>query len=125
MKKQWNKDIRDQLKDFPQKAPEGLLEDIKAEMLRRGLPSVPTTGKYPSVRSKLILRAASIAALIAILWGVSGFMEKLMYSVDLEEMVSSTTVAPMIAELIIFCANCIKKSRNGKANKLQPREERL
>ena len=39
MKKQWNKDIRDQLKDFPKKAPEGLLDDIKAEMLRRGLSS--------------------------------------------------------------------------------------
>ena len=101
MKKQWNKDIRDQLKDFPQKAPEGLLEDIKAEMLRRGLPSVPTTGKHPAVRSKLILRAASIAALIAILWGISGLMEKLMPPADVEEMVSSTTVAPTIAELII------------------------
>ena len=82
MKKQWNKDIRDQLKNFSQKAPEGLLEDIKAEMLRRGLPSVSTSSKYPSVRSKLILRAASIAALIAILWGISGLMEKLMPSAD-------------------------------------------
>ena len=101
MKKQWNKDIRDQLKDFPQKAPEGLLEDIKAEMLRRGLPSVPTTGKHPAVRSKLILRAASIAALIAILWGISGLMEKLMPSADVEEMVSSTTVGPTIVEPMI------------------------
>lgn len=101
MKKQWNKDIRDQLKDFPQKAPEGLLEDIKAEMLRRGLPSVPTTGKHPAVRSKLILRAASIAALIAILWGISGLMEKLMPPADVEEMVSSTIVGPTLVEPII------------------------
>ena len=101
MKKQWNKDIRDQLKGFRKKAPEGLLEDIKSEMLRRGLPSVSTTSKHPVVRSKLILRAASIAALIAILWGVSGFMEKLMSPADLEEMVSSTTVAPTIVEPII------------------------
>lgn len=101
MKKQWNKDIRDQLKDFPQKAPEGLLEDIKAEMLRRGLPSVPTTGKHPAVRSKLILRVASIAALIAILWGISGLMEKLMPPADVEEMVSSSIVNPTIAEPMI------------------------
>ena len=26
MKKQWNKDIHDRLKDFPKKAPEGLLD---------------------------------------------------------------------------------------------------
>ena len=101
MKKQWNKDIRDQLKDFPQKAPEGLLEDIKAEMLRRGLPSVPAKNRHPAVRSKLILRAASIAALITILWGISILKEKLTPPADVVEMVSSTTVGSTIAEPII------------------------
>lgn len=101
MKKQWNRDIRNQLKDFPQKAPEGLLEDIKAEMLRRGLPSVPTTSKHPAVRSNLILRAASIVALIAILWGISGLMERLMPPADVEEMVSSTIVGPTLVEPMI------------------------
>ena len=44
MSKQWNKDIHDRLKDFQQKAPEGLLDDIKSEMHRRGLSPVPAGG---------------------------------------------------------------------------------
>ena len=55
MKKQWNKDMRDQLKDFPQKAPEGLLDDIKSEMTRRGLSPAPVADK-PKHLYPLILR---------------------------------------------------------------------
>ena len=70
MKKQWNKDIRDQLKDFPKKAPEGLLDDIKAEMLRRGLSSAPV-GQPRQIRSAVLYRVASIAAVLLLLFGVS------------------------------------------------------
>ena len=70
MKKQWNKDIRDQLKDFPKKAPEGLLDDIKAEMLRRGLSSAPV-GQPRQTRSSVLFRVASVAAVALLLFGVS------------------------------------------------------
>ena len=70
MKKQWNKDIRDQLKDFPKKAPEGLLDDIKAEMLRRGLSSAPV-GQPRQTRSSVLFRVASVAAVALLLFGIS------------------------------------------------------
>lgn len=70
MKKQWNKDIRDQLKDFPKKAPEGLLDDIKAEMLRRGLSSAPV-GQPHQTRSSVLFRVASVAAIALLLFGIS------------------------------------------------------
>ena len=70
MKKQWNKDIRDQLKDFPKKAPEGLLDDIKAEMLRRGLSSAPV-GQPRQTRLSVLFRVASVAAVALLLFGVS------------------------------------------------------
>ena len=71
MKKQWNKDIRDQLKDFPKKAPEGLLDDIKAEMLRRGLSSASVNDQPRQIRSAVLYRVASIAAVLLLLFGVS------------------------------------------------------
>ena len=70
MKKQWNKDIRDQLKDFPKKAPGGLLDDIKAEMLRRGLSSAPV-GQPRQTRSSVLFRVASVAAIALLLFGIS------------------------------------------------------
>ena len=70
MKKQWNKNIRDQLKDFPKKAPEGLLDDIKAEMLRRGLSSAPV-GQPRQTRSSVLFRVASVAAVVLLLFGIS------------------------------------------------------
>ena len=67
MKKQWNKDIHDRLKDFPKKAPEGLLNDIQSEMLRRGLSVAPIANKRPAI----ILRIGSVAAMILLLLGIS------------------------------------------------------
>lgn len=67
MKKQWNKDIHDRLKDFPKKAPEGLLDDIQSEMARRGLSVAPIANKRPAI----ILHIASVAAMILILLGIS------------------------------------------------------
>lgn len=66
MKKQWNKDIHDRLKDFQVKAPEGLLDDIKSEMSRRGLSSVPVERKSQPVILRLIATAAMILALFGI-----------------------------------------------------------
>ena len=101
MKKQWNKDIRDQLKDFPKKAPKGLLEDIKSEMLRRGLPSVPATDKHPRIRSVVMLRIVSVAAFIAILLGFSILWEKQPAPSGFEEIVSSTIVTPAITDSVM------------------------
>ena len=68
MKEQWNKDIHDRLKDFPKKAPEGLLDDIKAEMSRRGLSPVPA---HRTPKRIAFLRIASVAAALLILLGIS------------------------------------------------------
>lgn len=72
MSNQWNKDIRDRLKDFPKKAPEGLLDDIQSEMLRRGLSTTP----MPRKNKHLFLRIASAAAVLLILLGISYLWEQ-------------------------------------------------
>ena len=66
MKKQWNKDIHDRLKDFQTKAPEGLLDDIKSEMVHRGLTSIPVERKSQPIIFRLIASAAMILALFGI-----------------------------------------------------------
>ena len=76
MKKQWNKDMRDQLKDFPQKAPEGLLDDIKSEMTRRGLSPAPVADKPKRLSPLILRRVASVAAVLLILLGLSHLWEK-------------------------------------------------
>ena len=72
MRKQWNKDIRDQLKDFPKKAPEGLLDEIKSEMTRRGLSSEQALHK----NSNIFFRIGSIAAAILILLSIRMLWQK-------------------------------------------------
>lgn len=76
MKKQWNKDMRDQLKDFPKKAPEGLLDDIKSEMTRRGLSPAPVADKPKRLYPLILRRVASVAAVLLILLGLSHLWEK-------------------------------------------------
>ena len=76
MKKQWNKDIRDQLKDFPKKAPEGLLDDIKSEMVRRGLSPSPVADKPKHLYPQVFRRVASVAAVLLILLGLSLLWKK-------------------------------------------------
>ena len=74
MKKQWKQDMHDRLKDFPKKAPEGLLDDVKAEMLRRGLSPVPAPRRRTV--SGVFLRVASTAAMIALLFGLSHWFQR-------------------------------------------------
>lgn len=74
MKKQWKQDMHDRLKDFPMKAPEGLLDDVKAEMLRRDLSPVPAPRRR--MVSGVLLRVASVAAMIALLFGLSHWFQR-------------------------------------------------
>lgn len=72
MKRQWKKDIHDRLQNFPRKAPEGLLNDICSEMLRRGLSPVP----MPRKNRYIFLRIAASAAVLLILLGISLFWKQ-------------------------------------------------
>ena len=97
MSKQWNKDIHDRLKDFQKKAPEGLLDDIKSEMHRRGLSPVPTDGSA-ATRPGRLLRAVSAAAILLIvsligyLWNESAPT----YVTDLHHPSESQDIRPMV-----------------------------
>jgi len=70
MSKQWNKDIHDRLKDFPKKAPEGLLDDINSEMLRRGLEISPTSDISHSPYPAIIRQVVAVAAMLLLLLGL-------------------------------------------------------
>ena len=97
MKKQWNKDIRDRLKDFPKKAPESLLDDIKSEMTRRCLTSAQSNHK----RIGLLLRIVSITATLFILLGINILWEKdvnLQPTTKHADSSTSFTVSPNITE---------------------------
>ena len=76
MKKQWNKDIHDLLKDFPKKAPKGLLDDIKSEMIRRGLPPSPAADKPQRLLPFVLRWIVSAAAVLFILFSLSHLWEK-------------------------------------------------
>ena len=67
MKQDWMKQMRNQMGDYQRKAPEGLLDDIKKEMRRRGFNPVPA--KKPNARTVPLWawRAAGIAALLAVI----------------------------------------------------------
>ena len=98
MKKQWNKDIRDQLKDFPKKAPEGLLDDIKAEMLRRGLSSA-LVGQLRQSCLSVLFRVASVAAVALLLFGVSYlWQEQSVLPTTPEQANSSIAILPIVTE---------------------------
>lgn len=97
MRKQWNKDIRDQLKDFPKKAPEGLLDEIKSEMTRRGLSSEQALHKS----SNIFFRIGSIAATILILLSISMLWQKKSVLPTIPEQADSflpVTITPNISE---------------------------
>ena len=97
MKKQWDKDIHDRLKDFLKKAPEGLLDDIQSEILHRGLSPVP----MPRKSKHIFLRIASAAAVLLILLGISHLWER-QPIVHPEEHIfvptSEETILPVFAE---------------------------
>jgi hypothetical protein len=63
MNDKWMNDLKDLSGDFRKKAPEGLLDDIKQEMSRRGVVPASESKKAPVVPMKWWRRVASVAAL--------------------------------------------------------------
>lgn len=70
MNKQWNHIIHDRLKDFPKKAPEGLLDSIKSEMSHRGLKAAPVSNEPQPRFPMVIRRIAAVAAILLLLFGL-------------------------------------------------------
>lgn len=67
MNDKWINDIRQKMTDHEVKAPDGLLDDVKAEMRRRGLAAPPTERK-PVWRPVLRYSVAAAAAVALLLW---------------------------------------------------------
>ena len=65
MKQDWMKQMRHQMGNYQHKVPEGLLDDIKKEMLRRGIDPVPAKKTNAPTLSTWAWRVAGIAALLA------------------------------------------------------------
>ncbi|MBR3541177.1 MAG: hypothetical protein IKO08_06935 [Bacteroidales bacterium] len=63
MNDKWMNDLKDLSGDFRKKAPEGLLDDIKQEMSRRGVVPASETKKAPVVPIRWWRSAAAVAAL--------------------------------------------------------------
>ena len=63
MNDKWMNDLKDLSGDFRKKAPEGLLDDIKQEMSRRGVVPASESKKAPVVPMKWWHRVAAVAAL--------------------------------------------------------------
>lgn len=66
MKQDWMKQMRHQMGNYQHKVPEGLLDDIKKEMLRRGIDPVPAKKTNAPTLSTWAWRVAGIAALLAV-----------------------------------------------------------
>lgn len=63
MKEQWIRNLRDRLGDSRKKAPEGLLDDIKREMARRGVSPMPAPSRpQKHFPARIAALAASVAA---------------------------------------------------------------
>ena len=63
MNDKWMKDLKDLSGDFRKKAPDGLLDDIKQEMSRRGVVPASESKKAPVAPMKWWRRSAAVAAL--------------------------------------------------------------
>ncbi|MFC2455518.1 MAG: hypothetical protein ACFNUM_06605, partial [Segatella salivae] len=62
----WINDIRHRFEGHTQEPPKGLLDDIKVEMVRRGLvPASPSVSSHVGKSSKWWAAAASVAVIIA------------------------------------------------------------
>ena len=63
MNDKWMKNLKNQTEGYQKKAPEGLLDDIKREMSRRGVVPASEPEKAPVVPMKWWRRAAAVVAL--------------------------------------------------------------
>jgi len=67
MKEKWINDIYSRMGNYQKKAPEGLLDDIKKEMVRRGINVVPAGKKKARAIPLWAVRSIEVAALLAII----------------------------------------------------------
>lgn len=105
MKDDWTKDIRDLMADHEGKAPDGLLDDIKTEMGRRGLscpqPRVPQRARVVSLRHYRWAVPAAVAIALAIMvavpmaWKNNGGDSDAVAGVGFDEMSSGSPKMPI------------------------------
>lgn len=67
MKEKWTNDMQRRMGNYEKKAPEGLLDGIKKEMIRRDINVMPAAKKKARVIPVWIVRSMEIAALLAII----------------------------------------------------------
>ena len=99
MSKQWDKHVHDQLRDFSVKAPQGLFDDIRSEMHRRGLASVPTRQKR--WLSSAVLFKVSAAAFLLLLVGISFLWKEKLDNTNIHKPIASPSevmLPPIIEE---------------------------
>ena len=89
MNDKWMKDLKDLSGSYQKKAPEGLLDDIKREMSRRGVMPASEKKKAPAVPMKLWKRAAAVIAVLI----VSGVAVNQLMNDGIEEMPEVAEVA--------------------------------
>jgi len=99
MSKQWDKHVHDQLRDFSVKAPQGLFDDIRSEMHRRGLASVPTRQKR--WLSSAVLFKVSAASFLLLLVGISFLWKEKLDNTNMHKPIvspSEVMLPPIIEE---------------------------
>lgn len=89
MNDKWMKDLKELSGSYQKKAPEGLLDDIKREMSRRGVMPASEEKKAPVVSMKLWKRAAAVIAVLI----VSGVAVNQLMNDGIEEMPEVAEVA--------------------------------
>jgi len=89
MNDKWMKDLKDLSGSYQKKAPEGLLDDIKHEMSRRGVIPASEEKKAPVVPMKFWKRAAAVVAVLV----ASGVAVNQLMNDGIEEMSEVVEVA--------------------------------
>ena len=116
MKDQWTNDIRDRMRDNHRKAPEGLLDDIKKEMQRRGI--APACAKKTRIVSTWTLRSAIAVAAISLAFILYNFKNN--YNNNDENKLSNITKETTNKEIANKdIEHVLNAGKNGSGNIIQ------
>lgn len=116
----WTNDIKRLVSDKEVKAPDGLLDDIKAEMSRRGLSALPSA---PSHKAKLIplkslrwvaVAAAVVAFAIPVVWRLLPDAKEQIAKVMSRHSAQSTASAPLKGQALLPSATNILALSSAK-----------